>query len=44
LKETPFVQSHQITSPKQPEISFKADNRIIEEIKRIRGYDMVWMN
>jgi hypothetical protein len=42
LKETPFVQSHQITSPKQPEILFKADNRIVEGIRRIRGYDMVW--
>jgi uncharacterized protein YprB with RNaseH-like and TPR domain len=42
LKETPFVQSHQITSPKQPEILFKADKRIIEGIKRMRGYDMVW--
>ena len=42
LKETPFVQSYQITSPKQPEISFKADKRIIEGIKRIRGYEMVW--
>jgi uncharacterized protein YprB with RNaseH-like and TPR domain len=42
LKETPFVQSHQITSPKQPEISFKADKQIIERIKRMRGYEMVW--
>jgi len=42
LKETPFVQSHQITPPKQPEILFKADKRIIEGIKRMRGYDMVW--
>jgi uncharacterized protein YprB with RNaseH-like and TPR domain len=44
LKETPFVQSHQITSPKQPEILFKADKRIIEGIKRMRGYDMVWQS
>jgi uncharacterized protein len=42
LKETPFVQSYQIISPKQPEISFKADKRIIEGIKRMRGYEMVW--
>jgi len=41
LKETPFVQSHQISSPKQPEISFKADKRIIEGIRRMEGYDMV---
>jgi uncharacterized protein YprB with RNaseH-like and TPR domain len=40
LKETPFFQSHQIPSPKQPEIHFKADHRIIEEIRRLRGYDM----
>ena len=44
LKETPFVQSHQITSPKQPEIPFKADKRIIEGIKCLRGYDMVWQS
>ena len=40
-KETPFVRSHQITSPKEPEIPFKADKRIIEGIKRVRGYEMV---
>jgi len=44
LKETPFVQSLQITFPKQPEILFKADKRIIEGIKRMRGYDMVWQS
>jgi len=42
LKETPFIQSHQITSPKQPEIPFKADKGIIEGIMRMRGYEMVW--
>ena len=42
LKETPFVQSHQITFPKQPEIPFKADKRIIEGIMRLRAYDLVW--
>jgi uncharacterized protein len=44
LKETPFVQSHQITSPEQPEIPFKADKRIIEGIKRMRSYDTVWQS
>ena len=44
LKETPFVQSHQITSPKRPEIPFKADLETIEGIKRMRGYDMVWQS
>ena len=42
LKETPFVQSHQIASPTQPGIPFKADKRIIEGIKRMRGYDIDW--
>ncbi len=42
LKETPFVQSHQIPSPKEPEVPFKADKGIIERIRRMRGYEMVW--
>lgn len=33
LKETPFVQSHQIPPPKEPEIPFKEDRKVIEEIK-----------
>ena len=41
LKESPFVQSHQIISPKQPETPFKADKRIIEGVKRMRDYDTV---
>ena len=44
LKETPFVQSHQITSPKQPEIPFEADWQMIERIERMRGYNMVWQS
>jgi uncharacterized protein YprB with RNaseH-like and TPR domain len=42
LNATPFVQSHQLTYPKQPEISFRADKRIIEEMERRRAYGMVW--
>ena len=42
LKDTPFDQSHQITSPSQPQILFEADKRIIEGIKALTGsYDMV---
>ena len=41
LKNTPFAQSHQITSPSQPQISFEADKGIIEGIKAlIWGYDI----
>jgi uncharacterized protein YprB with RNaseH-like and TPR domain len=41
LKETPFFHTHQISAPKEPEIPFKADRRIIEGINRMRGYDLV---
>ena len=41
LKETPFVQSHQILSPKEPEIPFKGDKGIVEKIRSTRGYEMV---
>jgi hypothetical protein len=41
LKETPFLQSHQITSPSQPQIPFETDKRVIGEINAPRGgYDM----
>jgi len=33
LKETPFVQSHQIAFPDQPQITFKADKETIARIK-----------
>jgi hypothetical protein len=36
LKETPFFQSHQIPSPNQPEIPFKADKGTIARISRER--------
>jgi hypothetical protein len=42
LKETPFAQSHQITSPSQPQIPFEADKGIIEEINRMRDNEVVW--
>ena len=42
LKETPFAKSHQIPLPKEPEIPFKADKGIVEGIRRMRGYEMVW--
>ena len=41
LNETPFVQSHQINPPTQPEIPFKADLETIERIDAVRGgYDI----
>jgi uncharacterized protein YprB with RNaseH-like and TPR domain len=35
LKETPFVQSHQVPSPEQPEICYKADRGIVEGIRNM---------
>lgn len=41
LKDTPFIQGHQIASANQPEIPFKAYKRIIEEINALGGgYDI----
>ena len=39
LKETPFVQSHQIPFPNQPEIPFKADKGIVDGVMRLGGYN-----
>jgi len=36
LKETPFAQSHQIPSPKEPEIPFKADEETIARTRHER--------
>jgi len=40
LNETPFLQSHQIISPKQPEIRFKADKLIIEKFIEMPDEDL----
>ncbi len=34
LRDTPFLQTHQLQEPTQPDIPFEADRRTIERIKR----------
>jgi len=34
LKETPFIQSHQLPSPPTPDIAFKTDLPTIERIRQ----------